>query len=256
MPQLAAHGMNAQATYQLFEELASGERTEQADAGYSSDRTFVASGGSFGRHYFFALALTKRPEQLNLELPGDLQTEPRLVKWAADQTEKLTSDFAERGWPLVMRIFPPRRLRDMLASMPLFSDVRELDGLLEDTAARLDAPITALRAELALARGSEAGIRITLSDRSDRTALSRALYRIGAAGADAGAYRVAVRLASAGVELAAADEHLQATARRALMLTNPPVPPEPASAADKATSHLPRFKSLRDSFSRTPRQSR
>jgi hypothetical protein len=255
VPQLAAHSMSAQALHDLIEELASGAPTNQAAAGPSPDRTFVAPGRSLGQHYFFALALTQRPEQLNLELPGDLQTEPRLVKWAAAQTERITSDLAERGWPLVMRICPPRRLRDMLASVPILGDVRELDGMLENAASRLDAPITALRAELALAGGGEAGIRVTLSDRSDGAPLSRALYRIGTAGAAASAYRIAVRLASAGVELAAADENLDGTVRRAKMLTSVPVPSESASSTETATPHLPRLKSLRGSFSRAVRQS-
>jgi hypothetical protein len=255
VPQLVAHTMGAQAFYELVEELASGERGVPAVAGSQPQTAFVAHGRSLGQHYFFALALTTRPEQLGLELPGDLQTEPRLVKWAADQTERITSDFAERGWPLLMRVYPPRRLRDMLASPPMLGDVRELDGLLEHAAVRLGAGVTALRVDLALARGAEPCLRITVGGRTPGTPLVQALYRLAALGAEAGTYRVAVRLASAGVEVAATDENLRGAVQRAITLTNAPAPSDPAVTPEPAMPHPLGLKTLRSRFARSPRHS-
>ena len=254
VPQLVAHTMGVRSLYELIEELASGERGEsgapEADTG-----VFAPEGRSLGQHYFFALALTTRLEQVGLELPGELQSDPGLIRWAALQTERITSDFAERGWQLLMRVSPPQRLRDMLSSLPVLGDVRELDALLEHAAARHGTPVAMLRAELAPPRGVEAGLRIAISDRRDGRPLARALYRLAALGAEAGTYRVAVRLASAGVELAAADESLDGAVRRAIAFTGAPVPPEPALPGVTAAPHPLGFSALRSRFSRSHRHS-
>ncbi|HTO46375.1 MAG TPA: hypothetical protein VML91_01940 [Burkholderiales bacterium] len=254
VPQLVAHTMGVQSLYELIEELASGERggpeAPEADTG-----VFAPEGRSLGQHYFFALALTTRLEQVGLELPGELRNDPGLIRWAALQTERITSDFAERGWQLLMRVSPPQRLRDMLSSLPVLGDVRELDGLLEHAATRHGTPVAMLRADLAPPRGGDAGLRIAISDRRDGRPLARALYRLAALGAEAGAYRVAVRLASAGVELAAADESLNGAVRRAMTLTSAPVPPEPAMPGVTAAPHTLGFSTLRSRFSRSHRHS-
>jgi hypothetical protein len=180
VPQLVAHTMSTQSLYELIAELASGERAAAGAPASQAEGGFEPRGRSLGQHYLFALALTTRLEQLGLELPGDLQADPGLVKWAADQSERITSDFAERGWPLLMRVSPPRRLREMLSSPPVLGDVRELDGLLEHAAARRDTPVTMLKADLALTHGAEAGLRIVVSDRATGTPIARAQYRLAA----------------------------------------------------------------------------
>lgn len=252
VPQLAAHALSVQALYELTGELAAGAGGADEIPGTQAEGAFVPDGRSLGQHYFFALALTTRPEQLALDLP-DLQAEPRLAKWAAEQTERISSDFAERGWPFLMRVSPPRRLREMLASSPVLGDVRELDAFLEHTAARVGAPVTALRAELALARSGEVGVRIALSDGAG-TPAAHALYRINSLGAEAGTYRVAVRLASAGVALKASDEILEGAVQRAIMLTNVPVPSDPGQP-ETATPHPLALTTLRSRFARPTRHS-
>ena len=254
VPQLVAHTMSAQSLYELIEELASGERGGPA-ATETDTGVFAPDGRSLGQHYLFALALTPRLEQVGLELPGDLQNNPGLIKWAAAQTERITSDFAERGWQLLMRVSPPQRLRDMLSSPPVLGDVRELDGLLEHAAARHGTPVAMLRADLAPPRGGEAGLRVAISDRRDGKPLARALYRLAALGAEAGAYRVAVRLASAGVELAAADENLDGAVQRAIALTSAPEPPAPALPGVTAAPPVLGFRTLRSRSSRSHRNS-
>jgi hypothetical protein len=256
VPQLVAHTLGTQSLYELIAALASGERAAAGAPASPAEGGFEPRGRSLGQHYLFALALTTRPEQLGLELPGDLQADPGLVKWAADQSERITSDFAERGWPLLMRVSPPRRLREMLSSSPVLGDVRELDGLLEHAAARQGTPVAMLKAELALTQGAEVGLRIVVSDRASGTPIAHALYRLAALGAEAGTYRVAVRLASAGVELVVADESLRGAVRRAVTLTSEPVPPEaPATALEAAVPHPSGLKTLRSRFTRAPRHS-
>ena len=256
VPQLVAHTMDTQSLYELIAELASGEREAAGAPGSQPEGGFEPRGRSLGQHYLFALALTTRLEQLGLDLPGDLQADPGLVKWAADQSERITSDFAERGWPLLMRVSPPRRLREMLSSPPVLGDVRELDGLLEHAAARQGTPVTSLKADLALTHGAEVGLWIVVSDRGGGTPIARALYRLAALGAEAGAYRVAVRLASAGVELVVADESLRGAVRRAVTLTSAAVPPEAAATPLEATVSNPLgLRTLRSRFARPPRHS-
>ena len=253
VPQFVAHTMATRSLYELIEELASGERSVAAAPGSQSTSTFVPHGRSLGQHYFFALGFTTHSEQFALEMPGDLQTEPGLLKWAAAQTEKITSDFAERGWPLVMRVSAPRRLREMLSSLPVLSDVRELDGLLDHVASQLGTPVTMLRADLAPGHSDEAGLCIAISDRRAGTPLAHGLYRLAGLGAEAGAYRVAVRLASAGVELVAADENLNRVVQRAIALTDTPAPSETATSRESPTSHPSGMKTLRSRFSRSLR---
>jgi hypothetical protein len=106
------------------------------------------------------------------------------------------------------------------ASSPLLlSDVRELDGLLDHVASRQGCPVTALGADLAMQGGEEPGVRIDIRERRSGKPLARGFYRLAPLGAEAGAYRVAVRLASAGVQLAAADETLARMVERAVTLT-------------------------------------
>lgn len=255
VPQVIAHIMRTQSLYELIEELAWGEHDVAGAPAPQPEGGFEPSGRSLGQHYLFALALTTRLEELGLELPGDLQADPGLIKWAADQSERITSDFAERGWPILMRVSPPRRLREMLASPPVLGDVRELDGLLEDAAARQGTPVTMLKADLALTHGAEIGLRIAVSDRATGTPIAHALYRLAAMGAEAGAYRVAVRLASAGVELAVADESLRGAVRRAVTLTSEPVPPEAATPLEATVPHPLGLRTLRSRFTRPPRHS-
>lgn len=251
VPQLAAHSMTAQALQGLVDELASGAGS--AGSLTPPDGEFAARGRSLGLHYFFALALTTRPEQLGLEMP-DFQADPRLAKWAADQTERITSDFAERGWPLLMRVSPPRRLREMLSSLPVLGDVRELDGLLEHCTARPSGAVETLRAELALSNAREPGVRIAIADAAGGAPIARVLYRFAAQGAEAAAYRVAVRLASAGVELVAADESLSGAVQRAVTLASAPEPPDAPPPGRDGPSRHPRLRSLPSRFARSPRQ--
>jgi len=220
VPQLVARSMPARSQYELVEELASGERAETAAAEVPSRSGFVPHGGSLGQHYLFALALTAHPEQLALEMAGDLHAAPGLVRWAAAETERMTSDFAERGWPLLIRVSAPQRLSEMLSSPLLLVDVRELDGLLNHVSSRHGTPLAMLRVDLALKQSEEPRLQITISDRRAGAPLAHGLYRISALGPEAGAYRVAVRLASAGVELATADENLVRAVQRAIALTS------------------------------------
>ena len=254
VPQLVAHTMGAQSLYELIEELASGERGEPA-APETDTGVFAPEGRSLGRHYFFALALTPRLEQVGLELPGELQNDPGLIRWAAVQTERITSGFAERGWQLLMRVSPPLRLRDMLSAPPVLDDVRELDGLLEHAAARHGTPVAMLRADLASPRDGEVGLRIAISDRRDGRPLARVLYGLAAPGAEAGAYRVAVRLASAGIELGTTSENLDDVVQRAVTLASAPIPPEPAMPGVTAAPHALRFGTRRSRLPRSHRDS-
>ena len=253
VPQLVAHTMGAQSLYELTEELASGERAVDSPPPETDTGVFAPEGRSLGRHYFFALALTTRLEQVGLELPGELQNDPGLIRWAAVQTERISSGFAERGWQLLVRVSPPLRLRDMLSSPPVLGDVRELDGLLEHAAARHGTPVAMLRADLASPRDGEAGLRIAISDRRDGRPLASALYGLAALGAEAGAYRVAVRLASAGVELTTKSENLDDAVQRAITLASAPVPPEPAILGVTAAPPGLRFATLRSRFPRSHR---
>jgi hypothetical protein len=252
VPQLVAHGMGPQALYELVEALASGQvgaPAAPAAPGAQPAREFVPAGASLGRHYLFALALTTRPDQLALELPGELQSDPGFAAWAAAQTERITSGLAELGLPVLVRVSPPRRLREMLASPPLFGDVRELDGLLEQAAVQSGAPVATLKADLALAHGNESGLRIAISERAAGTPLVHGVYRVAALGAEGGAYRAAVRLASAGVELTASDESLRRAVERAITLANPPA--EPAAPGALAASRRFGAKALRSRFARS-----
>jgi hypothetical protein len=251
VPQLVAHAMGAQALHALVEELAAGEGGAASGAGSEPTSAFVSHGRSLGQHYLFALVLTPNPAQLALEMPGSFQADPRLVKWAATQTEKITSDFAERGWPIVLRVSAPLRLREMLASPPSLSDVRELDGLLAHVADQHGSPVTMLRVELTPGRSEEPGLCITIHDRSAGTSLAQAFYRLTGRGAEAGAYRVAVRLASAGVELLAADETLLRVVQRAIGLTNEAPPPE--LPRDGVEPRRVGARTFRSAFSRSPR---
>jgi hypothetical protein len=243
--------MDARSLYEFIEALASGGRDAAAVAG-AAPSPFIPHGRSLGRHYLFALAVTADPGQLALEMAGGQHADPGLVKWAAAQTERITSDFAERGWPLIVRVSPPQRLREMLSSPPVLGDVRELDGFLAEVASRHETPVTMLRATLAVRSGEEPGLRIAISDRSAGRPLARAVYRLVGAGAEAGAYRVAVRLASAGVELVAAEESLLRVVQRALALTDEPEPAEVASR-DRPESGSLRPGTMRSRFSRPTR---
>ncbi|HKC45804.1 MAG TPA: hypothetical protein VKC64_18370 [Burkholderiales bacterium] len=251
VPQLVARSMPARSRYELVEELASGERAAAAAAEVSSTSGFVPHGGSLGQHYLFALALTAHPEQLALEMAGDLHAAPGLVRWAAAQTERMTSDFAERGWPLLIRVSAPQRLSEMLSSPLLLVDVRELDGLLNHVSSRHGTPLTMLRVDLALKQSEETRLQITISDRRVATPLAHGLYRISALGPEAGAYRVAVRLASAGVELATADENLVRAVQRAIALTSETEPSAPPR--DGPASPPIQRRTLRSRFSRSAR---
>ena len=252
VPQLVAHAMPARSLYELVEELASGERAAAPALEVQSMNGFVAHGGSLGQHYLFALALTAHPEQLALEMTGDLHTAPGLVRWAAGQTERITSDFAERGWPILVRVSAPQRLSEMLSSPLLLFDVRELDRLLNHVASRHGTSLAMLRVDLALTHSEEAGLRITISDRGIETLLAHALYRIAALGAEAGAYRVAVRLASAGVELVTRDEHLVRAVQRAIALTREREP-SATPPRDGPTPPPSERKTFRSRFSRSAR---
>jgi hypothetical protein len=140
----------------------------------------------------------------------------------------------------------------MLSSPPVLGDVRELDGLLEQAANRLGAPVTKLRADLALVQGAEPKLRIAIAGDAASTPLAHVLYRLAALGAEAGTYRVAVRLASAGVELTASDDSVRGAVQRAVMLTNVPVPPESAAPRGKAAPDPLGLRTLRSRFARPP----
>ncbi|HSD53887.1 MAG TPA: hypothetical protein VLC47_06955, partial [Burkholderiales bacterium] len=73
------------------------------------------------------------------------------------------------------------------------------------------------------------------------------------AGADAGAYRVAVRLASAGVQLAAADETLSRTVERAVTLVKDAPRPDTKTAPDISKSRRFGTRLFGARFSRSPR---
>ena len=230
VPQLVAHSMSARSLYELIKELASGESGPAAEAATA----FRPHGRSQGQHYLFALALA--PYHEDVAHYGDLQTDPGLLKWSASQTEAITSNFAERGWPLLVRVATPWRLGQMLSSPLLLSDVRELDGLLDDVASRQGCPVTALGADLAMRGGEAPGVWIDVRERPSGKSLARAFYRLPPLGAEAGAYRVAVRLASAGVQIAATDEALGRLVERAITLTKEPSPSEAKTAPESAKS--------------------
>lgn len=251
VPQLVAHDMGPRSLYEMIRELASGGRGAAPLPESPPATGFQPHGRSQGQHYLFALALV--PQQEDLAHYGDLQNDPGLVKWSAAQTEAITSNFAERGWPLLVRVSPPRRLRQMLSSALLLSDVRELDGLLEHFASRLNSPVTALKAELAMRGGEEPGVRIDIRERRSGNFLARALYRLASLGAEAGAYRVAVRLASAGAQLGAADEALARVVERAVTLTKDAQPSEVTTAGTPKPRRLG-TRLFRAGFSRPPRQ--
>jgi hypothetical protein len=247
VPQLAAHAMGARSLYEMIRDLAAGAGGTDAQ----SEAAFRPYGRSLGQHYLFALALA--PHLEDLAHYGDLQTDPGLVKWSGAQTEAITSNFAERGWPLLARVSTPMRLRQMRASPLLLSDVRELDGLLDHFATRQGRPIAALGADLAMRGGEEPGVWIGVSERRSGTPLARAFYRLAPLHAEAGAYRVAVRLASAGVQLAAADEALARTVERAVALVKDAPSAEAQPGPDSTRSQRPARKLFGARFSRPPR---
>jgi hypothetical protein len=251
VPQLAAHAMGARALYEMIRELASGAGGPAAPPDAQAEAAFRPYGRSLGQHYLFALALA--PHHEDLAHYGDLQSDPGLVKWSAAQTEAITSNFAERGWPLLARVSTPMRLRHMRASPLLLSDVRELDGLLDHFATRQGRPITALGVALAMRGGEEAGVWIGVSDRRSGAALARAFYRLAPLHAEAGAYRVAVRLASAGVQLAAADEAVARTVERAIALVKDAPSAEAQPGPDSTQTRRLARKLFGARFSRPPR---
>jgi hypothetical protein len=252
-PQLFAHSMDTRSLYELVQTLASGEDASGVDPGSQPANDFVLYGRSLGRHYLFGLAFTARAEQLDLDLPRDLRVEPTFVKWAAAQTELIGNDLAERGWQVLVRVHAPVRLRDMLALPPVLNDVREVDGFLDHVAAQHGIPIPMLRADISVGHVEEAGLRIVMSDRKVGMPLAEAFYRLGAMGGEAGAYRVAVRLASAGVELAAADDTLHRAVDRAVTLANAAPKAEPATSQEIPTLRPPAVRSLWSRFSRSPK---
>jgi hypothetical protein len=140
----------------------------------------------------------------------------------------------------------------MLSSPLLLGDVRELDGFLDHVASQRGTPVTMLRVDLALRHAEEVGLQIAISDRRVGTPLAQGLYRIGALGPEAGAYRVAVRLASAGVELATGDENLVRAVQRAIALTNELEPSE-TPPRDGPTAHPAGRKTFRSRFARSAR---
>jgi len=253
IPQLVVHSMRTQSLYELVEELASGERGAPPDSGSQPTSDFVPHGRSLGLHHLFALAFTASPEEFALELPRDLKTDPGLVKWAAGQTEAISSFVAERGWQLLVRVSAPQRLSEMLSMPPLLSDVREVDDLLDHVASRYEIPIPMLHADLRLGHAGEPGVHITISDRRVGVPLARGFNRFAALGAEAGAYRLAVRLASAGVELSAAEDSVQRSVDRALALMTPTAAAE-ATTSQKALGWRPfGNKRLWSRFSRSSR---
>jgi hypothetical protein len=249
VPQLAAHSMGARAFYELIRELAAGGRANPEQQGATE---FHLEGRGHGQHYLFALALTPRHEDIALH--GELDADLALVKWATAQTESLTSACAERGWPVLLRVSAPRRLRQMLASPLSLSEVWEVDNLLGHVASRLGRPVTALKAELGMRGKDGPGVEIQVRERVAETLLARAFYRLPPLGADAGAYRVAVRLASAGVELAAVDDSLARIVERAVTLMKEAPSPE-AETPDRPKSRRFGTQLFRARFSRPPRQS-
>jgi hypothetical protein len=250
-PQLVAHSMSTRSLYELVRRLASGEGAPAAESGSRPAGDFVPYGRSLGRHYLFALAFTARAEQLDVELPRDPSSEPAFAKWAATQTEQINNNLAELGWQLLVRVHAPQRLREMLSLPPVFGDVREVDGFLDHVAAQYGIPVPMLRADLSIGHVEETGLRIAMSDRKAGVPLTEGFYRLGALGAEAGAYRVAVRLASAGVELAAADETLLRAADRATALAA--AAPTPETSQPMPVLRSLGAKSLWSRFSRSPK---
>lgn len=237
--------------YEMIKELALGGSGPAAQPESEPATAFRLHGRSQGQHYLFALALA--PHHEDLAHYGDLQTDPGLVKWSAAQTEAITSNFAERGWPLLVRVATPQRLGQMLSSPLLLSDVRELDGLLEHVASRQRCSVTALGADLAMRGGEAPGVMIDIRERRSGRPLARGFYRLAPFGAEAGAYRVAVRLASAGVQLAAADEALARLVERAVTLTKDAPPSEARTAPDIPKSRRFGTRLFTARFSRSPR---
>jgi hypothetical protein len=141
----------------------------------------------------------------------------------------------------------------MLSMPPVLNDVREVDGFLNHVAAQHGIPIPMLRADISVGHVEEAGLRIVMSDRKVQAPLADAFYRLGAMGGEAGAYRVAVRLASAGVELAAADDTLRRAVDRAVTLANAAPKAEPATSQEIPTLRPPSARSLWSRFSRFPK---
>lgn len=230
-PQLVAHSMGIRSLYELVEELASGKDRAEDDRRPHPEVDFAPHGLSLGRHYLFGLAVTADPKQLALEMAGDFRNDPGLVEWAAAQTERISNDFAERGWPSDVHISAPQRLREMLSLWPVLTDVREVDGLLDHVASQHGIPIHMLRADLSLLYGKEGGLRIAICDRRVGTTLAHSVYRLAPLSPGPDAYRVAVRLASAGVWLTAEDDNLRRAVERAITLTNA------APASDATAAH-------------------
>lgn len=251
VPQLVAHSMGARSLYEVIRELASGASGPSAQSESQPATAFRLHGRSQGQHYLFAMALA--PHLEDLAYYGDLQTDPGLVKWSEAQTEAITSNFAERGWPLLVRVATPQRLGQMLSSSLFLSDVRELDGLLDHVASRQGCSVTALGADLAMRGGEAPGVTIEIRERHSGRSLSRAIYRLAPRGAEAGAYRVAVRLASAGVQLATADEALARLVERAVTLTKDASPSEARAAPDIPKSRRFGARLFSARFSRSPR---
>ncbi len=252
-PQLVAHSMGTRSLYELVKELASGEDRAEDGLGPHPASDFVPHGRSLGRHYLFALAFTAHPDQLALEMAGNLRHDPGLIEWATAQTETICNDFAERGWPPDVHVSAPQRLREMLSLWPVITDMREVDGLLGHVASQHGVPITTLRADLSLIYGKEGGLRIAISDRSVGTPLAHSVYRLAPLSPGPDAYRVAVRLASAGVELTAEEDTLRRATERAIMLTNA-VPASGATDAHAAPTARPLgAKAFLSRFSRSPR---
>jgi hypothetical protein len=247
-PQLVAHSMGTRSLYELVEQLASGEERAEDDLGPHPAGDLAPHGRSVGRHYLFALAFTADPKQLALEMAGDFRHDPGLVEWAAAQTERISNDFAERGWPPDVHVSAPQRLREMLSLWPMLTDMREVDGLLDHVASQHGVPITMLRTDLSLIYGKEGGLRIDICDRRVGTPLAHGVYRLAPLSPGPDAYRVAVRLASAGVWLTAEEDTLRRAVERAITLTN-------ASPASEATAaHAPpTTKAFLSRFSRSLR---
>jgi hypothetical protein len=250
-PQLVAHSMGTRSLYVLVEELASGEDGADDDVGSQQSSHIAPHGRGPGRHYLFALAFTAHPEQLALQMTGDLRNEPGLVEWAAAQTESIRNDFAERGWQTDVNVSAPRRLRELLSLWPVLTDVREVDGLLNHVESQHGVPITMLRADLSLIYGKEGGLRIAISDRRVGTLLAHSVYRLMPLSPGPDAYRVAVRLASAGVWLTAEEDTLRRAVERALTLTDA-APASESTAAHAALIARPfGTKELLSRFSRS-----
>ncbi len=251
-PQLDAHSMGTRSLFELVGELASGEDGAAADLGPHPTNHLAPPGRSLGRHYLLGLAFTAHPEQFALEMPRDLRQEPGLVEWAAEQSEKISSDFADRGWEGVS-VSAPQRLREMLSLAPVLTDVREVDGLLDHVASRHGVPVTMLRADLSLKYGKEGGLRIAICDRRFGTPLAHSLFRLAPLGPGPDAYRVAVRLASGGVEIAAAGDTLRRAVERALTLTHAAPASETTAPQALTTSRPFTTKALWSRLSRSRR---